>query len=446
MKVIAAAATTLLLLQSVSAQTLKSVAEANGKYFGTIIDTGYLSDSTYTGIATREFDYVTPENSMKWESIEPGNNQFSWNGGDAVVNWATSNGLKVRGHTLVWHSQLPSWVANGSWSKTTLSNVIVNHVKTIVTRYKGKLAQWDVVNEIFNEDGSARDSVFSRTFGNLDDFVTLAFNTARAADPDVKLCINDYNLDYSGAKANAMISLVKRLKANGVPIDCIGSQAHLIVGQVSSSFKSTLQSLCSTAGACALTELDIRTNTPASSSALQQQKTDYQNVVNACATTSTCWGVSVWGITDSRSWIPGVFSGQGAALPWDNNYSKKPAYDGAIAGFPSVTSRTTTTTTTTRTTTTTTQTPITTTTQGGNTCAVTSTVTVAPETVTLTSTNTVTVTVGGTQPTTTTTTQGNTGGSCSAQWGQCGGQGWQGPTCCSSGTCRAQNTYYSQCI
>ncbi|KAJ3054369.1 hypothetical protein HK097_001978 [Rhizophlyctis rosea] len=396
MKVLSAAAA-FLLASTVSAQTLKSAAASKGKYVGTITDPAYIngSDRTYNTIALNEFNYVSAENSMKWDAIEPSNGGFSWNNADTVVNWAQQNNMKIRGHTLVWHSQLPSWVANGSWSKSTLTTVIQNHVRTVMTRYKGKIAQWDVVNEIFDESGGARSSVFSRVFGGLDEFVTIAFNAARAADPSAILCINDYNLDYSGGKATGMVNLVKRLKANGVPIDCIGSQAHLMVGQVSSSFSSTLSSLCSAAGKCAITELDIRAKTPISSSGLSQQQTDYTTAVRACVNLSNCLGVTVWGITDSRSWIPQVFSGEGAALPWDGSYNKKPAYSGIIAGF------------------------------GG------SSGTTQQQTTTRQQTSTTRQQ--------TTTTNGNTGGNCSARWGQCGGQGWSGPTCCSQGTCTFSN-------
>ncbi|KAJ3055554.1 hypothetical protein HK097_010162 [Rhizophlyctis rosea] len=439
MRVLSASAA-FLLLQGAAAQTLKGAANANGRYMGTITDPAYIngSDRTYNTIALQEFDYITAENSMKWDAIEPSNNGFSFNNADTVVNWAQQNGFKVRGHTLVWHSQLPSWVANGSWSKSSLTAVIQNHVAKVMGRYKGKIAQWDVVNEIFDENGGARDSVFSRVFGGLDEFVTVAFNAARAADPDAILCINDYNLDYNGGKANGMISLVRRLKANGVPIDCIGSQAHLVVGSVSSSFGSTLSSLCSTAGKCALTELDIRARTPISSSAAQQQKTDYTTAVRACAVLNNCLGVTVWGITDSRSWIPGVFSGEGDALPWNSSYQKKPAYDGILAGWPAGS-----TTTTTRTTTTTTTTRPTTTTTNGSTCGSDGTVTVTvPGGTTTVQGPAVTVTVGGQ---TTTTTQSN-GGQGSALYGQCGGQGWTGPTTCAQGTCRVSNQWYSQCL
>ncbi|KAJ3054538.1 hypothetical protein HK097_001567 [Rhizophlyctis rosea] len=446
MKVLAFALAAAALLETVAGQTLKAAANRNGKYFGAALNEGNLNDATYNQIGRTEFDYLTHENSMKWEAIHPSQNTYSYTNADRLISFAETNGLKIRGHTLVWHSQLPSWVANGQWTRQTLTAAIQDHVTTIVGRYKGRIAQYDVVNEIFNEDGTARDSVFSRTFGGLNEFVTIAFNAARAADPAAILCINDYNLDYTGAKATAMVNLVRTLKSQGVPIDCIGSQAHLIVGQISSTFEAALRSFAALNVDVAITELDIRTNTPASSSALQTQASDYTRVTKACVDIPRCIGITVWGITDKYSWIPGVFSGQGAALPWDDNYNKKPAYNGILAGFPAGS----TTTTTTRTTTTTTTTR--TTTQNPGTCGSTVTVTASGNTVTVNGPAvTVTVTAGGNQqtttqqpPRTTTTTNGTTQGA--ALYGQCGGQGWTGPTTCRQGTCRVSNQYYSQCL
>ncbi|KAJ6256426.1 Exoglucanase [Drechslerella dactyloides] len=304
------------------------------KYVGFCADSGLLSNAQNAAILQAESGQLTPENSMKWQSIEPSQNSFSYGGADTLVNWAVSNNKIIRGHTFVWHSQLPSWVSNIN-NKATLTTVIQNHINAVAGRYKGKIYAWDVANEVFNDDGTRRSSVFSNVFGDWT-FLDVAFRAARAADPAAKLCLNDYNLDYSGAKLTNFVQLVKDLIARGVPIDCVGTQSHLVVGNGAiPSFKTTLDSLASTGLEVQITELDIRTNSSPSSAQISQQVRDYTSVVSACMKTAACSGITVWGVSDKDSWVPQTFSGQGYALLWDNNYQKKQAYNGFVTGINS---------------------------------------------------------------------------------------------------------------
>lgn len=294
------------------------------KYFGTATDPNTFSDSTVKLIVTSDFGAVTPENSMKWDATEPSRGNFVFTNADSLVNFATSNGRLIRGHTLVWHSQLPSWVSSIG-DKNTLTSVIQNHVSVVAGRYKGKIYAWDVVNEVFNDDGSFRSSVFYRLLG--ESFIDIAFKAARAADPNAKLYINDYSLDGPGAKVDAMIALIGRLKSRGVPIDGVGSQAHLIVGQVG-GVATQLQRLAATGLDVAITELDIRIPKPVTSSLLTQQQNDYNTVTKACLNISKCVGITVWGVSDKYSWVDSTFPTYDAPLLWDDYFNRKAAYTG----------------------------------------------------------------------------------------------------------------------
>ncbi|KAI8993824.1 endo-beta-1,4-glucanase [Trametes punicea] len=311
---------------------LHAVARAAGKlYLGTATDNDELTDTQYTAIleAPNMFGQITAENSMKWDATEPEQGVFTFTEADQIANLATSHGQLLRGHNCVWHQQLPSWVTSGNFDAAQLTSIIQNHCGTLVGRYSGRV--WDVVNEPLNDDGSFRSDVFFNTLG--ESYIPIALRAAKAADPNAKVYINDFNIEGLGAKATAMKNLVQSLKSQGVPIDGIGLQSHFIVGEVPTTLVQNMQEFVALGVEVAITELDIRMTLPETAALLEQQKQDYQTVISACQAVQGCVGITLWDFTDKFSFIPSTFPGQGAACPWDENLVRKPAFDGIVAGF-----------------------------------------------------------------------------------------------------------------
>jgi endo-1,4-beta-xylanase len=300
-----------------ASSTLGAAAADSGRYFGTAVAAGRLGDSTYSTILDREFNMITPENEMKWDTTEPSRGNFNFGPADQIVNHANAHGQRMRGHTLVWHGQLPGWVSSIG-DAGTLRSVMNNHITTVMSHYKGKIYAWDVVNEAF-ADGSTqhRSSVFQNVLGN--GFIEEAFRTARSVDPAAKLCYNDYNIEnWSDAKTQGVYAMVKDFKARGVPIDCVGLQSHFGSGGPPASFQTTLSNFAALGVDVQITELDIAQASP----------TAYGNTVRACMNVARCTGITVWGIRDSDSWR----SGENPLL-FDGNGNKKPAYDAVLSAL-----------------------------------------------------------------------------------------------------------------
>jgi endo-1,4-beta-xylanase len=311
--------------------TLRAGAEADSRYFGVAVGQQDIGNSSASNLAGSQFDMVTPQNEMKWDTVEPNNGQFNFGPGDAVVNFANAHNERVRGHNLVWHAQLPNWMSSLSGSQA--KSAMEAHITGEASHYKGKLYAWDVVNEPFNDDGSFRQDVFYNAFGGGAQYIGDAIRTAHAADPAAKLYINDYNIEGTGSKSNAMYSLAQTLLAQGVPLNGIGFESHFIVGQVPSSLQANMQRFANLGLDVAITELDDRMTTPASNGNLQQQATDDANVVKACLAIARCPGITQWNVSDAGSWIPGTFPGYGAATLFDNNYQPKPAFNAVLTAL-----------------------------------------------------------------------------------------------------------------
>jgi endo-1,4-beta-xylanase len=307
-------AVTLLPQTAAAATTLGAAAAQSGRYFGAAVPTFKLGEAQYTTILDREFTMITPENEMKWDATEPSRNNFTFGSADQIVNHARSHNQRMRGHTLVWHSQLPGWVSNIG-DATTLRSVMNNHINNLMAHYRGQIYAWDVVNEAFADgsSGQLRSSVFRDRLGT--GFIEEAFRTARTADPTAKLCYNDYSIeDWNAAKTQGVFRMVQDFRTRGVPIDCVGFQSHF-GSSPPANFQTTLANFAALGVDVQLTELDIA-QAPANS---------YATTVQACINVARCAGITTWGVRDSDSWR----SGENPLL-FDRSGNPKPAYNSTL--------------------------------------------------------------------------------------------------------------------
>jgi endo-1,4-beta-xylanase len=364
-------------------QTLRGLAARHGLYFGTAVDAGSYADASdpqYRATVDSQFSTVTAENAMKWESLEPTRGTYNWSQADALIDLAARNHQLVRGHVLTWHAQLPGWltagIQDGSIDGPKLRELLHKHITDVVTHFRGRIWQWDVVNEAVSDPWETPSAIhlggnagsFKQRFADLlgPDYLADAFRWARAADSKALLFYNDYNLDAfsdggPGDKTQFVYNMIKRLRADGVPIDGLGSQGHLgtqygnyDVFQVADA----LQRFTDLGMAVALTEVDARSlTTNADTPAVAANSADlnardqasaynYHVLLQACLMNRHCLSFTVWGFTDRHSWIPGTFNNppQGSGCLWDADYHPKKSLrtvqgDLAAAGAPLVLSR-----------------------------------------------------------------------------------------------------------
>jgi endo-1,4-beta-xylanase len=305
--------------------TLRTLAAARGLRIGSAASDSALDQSqTYRDKLRYEFNSVTPENAMKWSRLEPAQGEYHWEQADAIVDFAGQHNQAVHGHTLVWHRSVPAWVTEGSFTDAQLRDILRRHIQTTVGRYAGRVDSWDVVNEAFAADGSLRPSIWLERLGP--GYIADAFHWARAADPQAKLYINDYEIEYDTPKREALHELVRDLRAQGVPIDGVGFQTHVPLHSELRQLPDTLRMFADLGVDVAITELDVRMQLPVDSTKLARQAELYRRATAACLAVSRCVSLTVWGFTDAHSWVPSTLPGWGAATLLDEQYGEKPAY------------------------------------------------------------------------------------------------------------------------
>jgi endo-1,4-beta-xylanase len=314
--------------------SLRELAAARDLYIGAAVAARPLGcEPAYVSLLGREFNAVTTENALKFGPVHPEKDRYDFRAADAIVEFAASSGqgathdLMMRGHTLVWHQQQPAWIMETEWTRDELIEVLREHITTVVGRYRGRVAVWDVVNEAVTDSGALRDTVWLRTIGP--EYMDMAFQWAHAADPDALLFYNDYGAEGLNRKSDAVYELVQGLLERGVPVHGVGLQAHLALPSRPNydNVRANIQRLGDLGLQVHVTELDVRIKDEPTEADLDRQAQMYAELLKVCLSEQSCTAFVLWGFTDRHSWIPAFRPGWGSALIFDESYQPKPAYE-----------------------------------------------------------------------------------------------------------------------
>jgi endo-1,4-beta-xylanase len=325
--------------------SLKAAAEKLGLSIGVAVDATQLSkNSRYARIVREEFSSIVPENASKLDALLPKDSTYSFDQTDAIVAFARENKLSVHGHTLVWHRQIPNWISAKKRSSQEASKLLRNHISTVMSRYAKDIGSWDVLNEAVAARGGLHKSYWLESIGSS--YIPNVFRWARNANSTAKLYYNENDIGISSRvgsknesnsshnyrrlvnKSEATYRLLKKLLANGVPLDGIGLQMHIRPRYTPSleQLKLTLKRFASLGLDIRISELDVSLDIPVTEEKLLLQAEIYSEVFEACLSEPRCKSINIWGLSDAHSWVPVVFKNLDKATIFAADLQKKPAY------------------------------------------------------------------------------------------------------------------------
>jgi endo-1,4-beta-xylanase len=298
------------------AGSLKAHAAARGLLTGCAVNAKLLrDDDRYRDLLAEQYNILVPENCMKWNMLRPTADTYNFADADSLLAFAEAHKMKVRGHNFVWHEALPSWFA-GTVNKGNAQKFLVDHIRTVGDRYKGKIHSWDVVNEAIwipdgRPDGLRSSSPWFEMLGS--EYIDLAFRTAREADPTALLTYNDYGIEYDNEeeskKRAGVLALLRRMKADKVPLDALGIQSHLHAVS-SGAFNKGVRELMDGAKALGLqvfvTELDVNDDAVATPDMAERDRTVadvYGSYLTAALDGPELRAVLTWGTSDRNTWL-----------------------------------------------------------------------------------------------------------------------------------------------
>jgi endo-1,4-beta-xylanase len=313
----------------IAASTLRSLAQARHFSIGTTVDVKALRyEARYSATLAREFNMVTPEVSMKFSETEPQHDVYTFAKADYIVAFAQAQQMRVRGHNLVWYTDLPAWLTNGTFSRDELIAILRDHIMTEVTRYRGQVNIWDVVNEAVNDDGTLRDSIWLRGIGPQ--YIDMAFRWVHEANPQARLFYNDYGGEGLGRKSDAIYALLKGMLQRGVPLDGVGLQMHISLDRYPDpqDVLANMRRLTTLGLEVQITEMDVKTQDDARpmQAKMAAEAQLYGEMLHTCLSVTRCTAFVMWGFTDAHSWIPAATGHPDYPLIFDAGYHPKPAY------------------------------------------------------------------------------------------------------------------------
>jgi endo-1,4-beta-xylanase len=324
-------------------RSLRAAAEPRGLLVGSCVEGSthtscedparpIWEDPSYASVLLREFDYLTPGNNMKWGLIE----EWGFAPADGLVEFASDHQMKMKGHCLIWHEQLPARI-NSKLSADALRQAMEKHIRETVGRYRGKVCAWDVVNEAVDDSEGLRKTIFLDKLG--EGYIADAYRLAHEADPDALLFYNDYQAEAMGGrwkvKSDRVYELVKKLLADGVPIHGVGLQMHLEAWDCPDpeDIAANVRRLAALGMKVSISEMDVRITEKKLRGTLPErleiQRRIYHDVIAACIREKEFISITFWGFTDAHSWID-LFFGPDDPLLFDTNYQPKPAYWGVM--------------------------------------------------------------------------------------------------------------------
>ena len=304
---------------------------------GVALQSRRLSSPPHAELTRHVFSSLTAEYEMKMVPLAAGPGAFNWDPADRLVEFATSNGMQVHGHALVWHQTTPAWLESFGGTDEQFEAAVKDYITTVVSRYKDSVRSWDVVNEAVEDGtGALRNSVFRRRMG--DDYIVRLFEYARMADPDALLFYNDYGTTWDTNKQAGVLALVDRLRTSAAGIDGVGLQMHVTYTFPDlTSITAAMDEIVKRGLLVHISELDVRVNPEGDLSVLtpersQAQKRRVADIVGAfqALPPDNRYAITVWGLLDSESWLIDFWGNPEWGLLFDDSFHPKPAYYGFL--------------------------------------------------------------------------------------------------------------------